>query len=244
MFGENEERNGDYKRRMTKICILHGWTYQTDTWKPALEMLREKGLDCELLNIPGLTDGTNPAWTLDDYVEWLKNKTAAYEKVILIGHSNGGRISMAFAAKYPEKVAKLILEDSAGIPARGLRALKRDVFRIIAKSGSIFRKSETLRKILHTIARENDYQNATPEMRKTMANLGSVDFDPIFQKIKIPTLIIWGEHDVTTPLANGNIMHAKISNSRMVVIPGARHSPHITHTREFTDLIAEELKHS
>ncbi len=229
------------KMGIMKTFILHGWTYQTDTWQPLLRILSERGIDLEFLKIPGLTDGTNPSWTLDDYVEWLKNKTEGQEKVMLIGHSNGGRISLAFAAKYPQKVARLILEDSAGIPATGLRALKRDVFRVIAKVGGVLTKSETLRKILHKIARESDYQKATPEMRQTMANLGAVDFDSILQSVRAPTLIVWGEHDTTTPLASGKIMHEKIHGSRMVVIRGARHSPHITHTKEFADIITKEL---
>ncbi len=229
------------KMGIMKTFILHGWTYQTDTWQPLLRILSERGIDLEFLKIPGLTDGTNPSWTLDDYVEWLKNKTEGEEKVTLIGHSNGGRISLAFAAKYPEKVDRLILEDSAGIPPSGLRAIKRDVFRVIAKVGGVLTKSETLRKILHKIARESDYQKATPEMRQTMANLGAVDFDSILQSVRAPTLIVWGEHDTTTPLASGKIMHEKIHGSRMVVIRGARHSPHITHTKEFADIITKEL---
>ncbi len=226
---------------VNKIFILHGWTYQTDTWQPLLKILSERGMDVEFLKIPGLTDDTNPVWTLDDYVEWLKDKTAEHGTVTLIGHSNGGRISLAFAAKYPQKVARLILEDSAGIPATGLRALKRDVFRVIAKVGGVLTKSETLRKILHKIARESDYQKATPEMRQTMANLGAVDFDSILQSVRAPTLIVWGEHDTTTPLASGKIMHKKILGSRMIIVKGARHSPHITHTQEFADIISKEL---
>lgn len=208
-------------------------------------MLRDRGFDVEFLNIPGLTDTMEliPAsgWTLDDYVEWLGKKTEAYPKVILIGHSNGGRISMAFAARYQEKVERLVLEDSAGIPARGRRALKRDLFRVIAKLGGLVSKSQFLRKLLHKIARENDYQNATPEMRKTMVNLGSVDFTPIFEKIKAPTLVIWGENDTTTPLSAGMEIHKQIVGSRMTIVKGARHSPHITHTSEFVDLVEREL---
>ncbi len=227
---------------MSKIFILHGWTYQTDTWQPFLEILAERGIDAELLKIPGLTDGMNPVWTLDDYVEWLKNKTAGHEKVILIGHSNGGRISLAFTAKYPEKVARLILEDSAGIPPKGLRVVKRDVFKVIAKIGGVVTQSELMRKILYKIIRESDYQKATPEMRQTMANLGSVDLSTILEKIQIPTLVVWGENDTTTPLANGKLMHEKIRGSRMIIITDAQHSPHITHTNKLADLITEELK--
>ncbi len=227
---------------MTKLFILHGWTYQTDTWQPLLEILRSRDVDFEFLHIPGLTDSTNPIWTLDDYVEWLRQKTSAYEKVILLGHSNGGRIALAFAAAYPEKVERLILEDSAGIPPRGWRAFKRDTFRLIAKVGTMLAKSATLRSLFYHIIRERDYRDATPEMRITMSRLVSADLSAILHKIKTPTLIIWGARDVTTPLSDGEIIRAGITNSRMIIIPDARHSPHRTHTERMAEIITEELR--
>ena len=181
-------------------------------------------------------------WTLDDYVQWLKEKTAAEEKVVLLGHSYGGRISLAFAAKYPEKVARLILEDSAGIPPRGLRRLKRDVFKIIAKIGHTIIRSERMRDLLYKLARESDYRKATPEMRKTMANMLSVDISLILDHVEAPTLIIWGAHDRTTPLADGELIHRGIRGSKMIVLPDARHSPHITHAQKVADIITAELQ--
>lgn len=225
-----------------KMFILHGWTYQTDTWRPLLEMLSSRGIDHEFLLIPGLTDGTNPVWTMDDYVKWLEEKTTAHDKVVLYGHSNGGRISLAFTAKHPEKVARLIVEDSSGIPPRGLRRLKRDFFRVVSKAGHFLTRSETLRDLVYKVIRENDYRAATPEMRKTMANLMSVDLSNVLDRIHCPTLIIWGEGDTTTPLSAGKTIHAGIRGSRMVIIPGARHSPHITHPEKVAELLAGELK--
>lgn len=225
-----------------KVFILHGWTYQIETWRPLVEALGMRGFDIELLKIPGLTDGTNPVWTLDDYVRWLEEKTAAHDKIILYGHSSGGRISLAFAARHPEKVAHLILEDSAGMPSRGLRRFKRDVFKKISQVGQIFTRSETMRNLLYKIIRENDYHAATPEMQKTMANLLSVDLSLVLDNIQAPTLIMWGAEDTTTPLGDGERIHRGIRGSRMRVIPHAHHSPHITHPKEVADLITDELK--
>ncbi len=229
---------------MSKFFILHGWTYQTATWDALRAELKTRGIEHEFLLIPGLTDGTNPVWTLDDYVAWLKEKTDPYDKVILYGHSNGGRISLAFAAKYPEKVARLILEDSAGIPPRGLRKLKRDTFRKSAEVLGHFVKFEKLRGVFSKAIRASDYARATPEMRKTMSNLVAVDLGEILDQIKCPTLIIWGAQDKTTPLIDGEIMHLGIRGSRLHVIRDARHGPHITHTKEIAGLIAGELKNS
>ena len=227
---------------MSTLFILHGWTYQTATWDPLLQMLRARGIEYEFLRIPGLTDGTNPVWTLDEYVQWLEEKTAAHEHVMLYGHSNGGRISIAFSAKHPEKVERLILEDSAGIPASGLRHLKTDFFKVISSVGKIFTTSETLRRLLYRVIRVKDYSDATPQMKKTMANLLAVDLSLVLDRIECPTLIIWGARDATTPLRDGEILHRGIKGSRMVVIPDARHSPHITHAEKTAELIADELK--
>lgn len=223
----------------TKLFILHGWTYAAqDTWKRLLEMLARRSVDFEFLNIPGLSDGSDPVWTLDEYVEWL-NKKVGGEKVILFGHSNGGRICLAFAAKYPEKVARLIIEDSSGIPPSGPRKLKRDVFRIVAKSVGAIIRSDGARKLLYKIIRESDYVRASPNMRKTMANLTAVDIRTKLSLITAPTLIIWGAGDTTTPLKAGEAIHRGIRGAKMVVIPGARHSPHITHPLEVAEIVVD-----
>lgn len=224
-----------------KLFILHGWTYQTATWDAVRRLLAERHIEYEFLAIPGLTDGTNPVWTLDNYVEWLRGKIAVHDKVALWGHSNGGRISLAFTAKYPEKVAHLILEDSAGIPPRGLRKLKRDFFKKLSEFGQAFHQSEALRNVFYKIIRENDYRQATPEMKKTLSNLASVDLGKVLDRIHTPTLIIWGAGDTVTPLSAGETLHKGIQGSRLHSISDARHSPHITHPREVVDLVEKEL---
>lgn len=224
-----------------KIFILHGWTYQTETWQALLDLLAVRNIEYEFLRMPGLTDGTDPLWTLDDYVKWLEQKTAGHEKVILYGHSHGGRVSIAYTAEHPKKVARLILEDSAGIPASGLRRFKRDVFKKVSQVGQMFSSSQILRKFLYKVIRENDYSKASPNMKKTIVNLLSVDLSLVLDRITCPTLIIWGANDQTTPLSAGKVIHQGIKGSRMVVIPDARHSPHITHPQKVAELIQGEM---
>ena len=74
-----------------------------------------------------------------------------------------------------------------------------------------------------------------------MANLLSVDLSQVLHKIQCPTLIIWGANDKTTLLSDGELMHRGIRGSRMIVIPDARHSPHITHRDRVLDILMNEL---
>ncbi len=228
---------------MNKIFILHGWTYTTDKWPEFCSQMAAAGYIPVMLRVPGLTETTDKVWTLADYVEWLAKKlTAENDKVILIGHSNGGRIAWAFAAKYPEKLKLLVLIDSAGIHRNELpKRLKRFVFGLAAKIGKKITSSEVLRKVLYKLARESDYKNATPQMRKTMVNLISADLIPDLPKIATPTLIIWGRQDKATPLADGKLMHKLIKISSLYIIDKAGHSPHATHAAEVSAKILKEI---
>lgn len=225
-----------------KIYILHGWTYSTDRWKEFLNLLEKMGFKPNLLKIPGLTEPIDHPWNLDDYVEWL-SKNIGSDEAILIGHSSGGRLSLAFALKYPNKVKQLILMDSAGVYHKQLAIrIKRFLFRKLAKWGKKITKYQGLRGLLYKLAGEMDYKQASPVMRETMKNLISVDLTPRLPDIKPPTLIIWGEFDRTTPLFDGRLMHKLIPNSKFHIIKQAKHSPMFTHPKEVVNRIVTELK--
>lgn len=217
-----------------KIYILHGWAYSTEKWNPFVELLKKNGICAKLLNIPGLTKDSDKVWELNSYVEWLKrNIDLEKNKITLLGHSNGGRIALAFAAKYPENLSSLILLDSAGIYHNQLHVrLKRVVFKAIAKFGKKVTSSEKIKNLVYKIARAQNYRDASPNMKQTMLNLISYDLTPILSKIAVQTVIVWGENDQVTPLYDGKLMHKLIKNSKLIVIKSARHSPQFTHPKE------------
>jgi len=224
---------------MKKILILHGWAYEAIQWEPLVKRLKESGHDAVILKIPGLTEKIDRPWNIDDYVSWLhKYVEREKNKVILLGHSNGGRISLAYAVKHPEHIDALILVDSAGIYHNEMSIrTKRAVFNALAKMGKKFTKSESLRRILYKLTHEQDYVNASVNSRETMKNVITVDLSTQMPSIKIPTLIIWGENDTTTPISDGMIMHKLIPNAKMVIIKQARHSPQFTHVAQVGDAI-------
>lgn len=224
---------------MNKIIILHGWTKNLDKWQEFLEILKEKKINFDFPKIPGLTKNAREIWALEDYVKWLKNITGREKgKIILIGHSNGGRIALSFANNYPQKVEKLILIDSAGIYHNELfLRIKRFIFKIIAKVGKKVVSSERFKNLLYKFARESDYKDLDENTRQTMFNLISIDLKPILPQISVPTLIIWGAQDKITPLSDGLLMKNLIKNSKIEVIENAKHSPQFTNSKEVINAI-------
>ena len=227
---------------MKKIFILHGWTYSTEKWDACTALLIHHGVTCVQLKIPGLTEETLKVWDIDTYVAWLKEKLQGEGPAIILGHSNGGRIALAFAARYPEKLKCLILMDSAGILHNELLLrLKRFLFGTFARIGKHITSSEKARQLLYGVAGVADYRDANPIMRETMKNLIAVDLTPLLASIVTPTLIIWGGKDRTTPRSDGELMHRLIKNSFLHVIPDANHSPHATHPDDVSKIILEVL---
>lgn len=228
---------------MTRVIILHGWTKTLDKWKKFLDALEKKGIKAKFPKIPGLTGNLEKVWELNDYIKWLNNIVDGEKgKIILIGHSNGGRIALAFTNLFPEKVEKLILIDSAGIYHNEFPLkIKRAVFKTIAKIGKRITPSKFLKNLLYRLARETDYRDLNENTRQTMKNLISADLKPILSQIKTPTLIIWGREDRITPLSDGILMNNLIKNSRLEVINEARHSPMFTHPEKVAEIIYDNI---
>lgn len=229
---------------MKKVIILHGWTKDLKKWEEFLKFLSKKGVDYRFPKIPGLTGNDLPkVWDLSDYVEWLKNIVdKEKESIILVGHSNGGRIALSFTNLFPEKVEKLILIDSSGIYHNELNIrIKRIVFKAIAKVGKKITSSKILKELMYKTIREHDYENTEGNLRQTMINLVTSDLKPILPNIKKPTLIIWGEKDKTTPLSDGEIMNKNIKNSKLIVIDDAKHAPQFTNPEKIAKIIYEYI---
>lgn len=228
---------------MKKIIILHGWVKSLDKWDDFLKIIEKKGINYSMPKIPGLTQNLEKVWDLSDYVKWLKNIVDKEKgKVILIGHSNGGRITLAFTNLNPQKVEKLILIDSAGIYHNELPIkIKRFVFKTIAKIGKKLTSSKFLENLLYKIARESDYKNANENVKQTMINLITSDLKTTLPKIQTPTLIIWGGEDKIIPLSDGRLMHKLIKDSKLQIIEDARHSPQFTNPERVAKIIYEYI---
>lgn len=227
----------------SSIYILHGWTQTLNKWANFAKKLESKGFEIKLLKIPGLTEKIDRIWGIDDYVKWLgENLKREKGKIILIGHSNGGRIALNFAIKHPEKISKLVLIDSAGIYHSDIIIrTKRSVFFILAKIGRKVIPLDGARKLLYFLTGEKDYKTADSIMKKTMINLIQSDKSLLIEKVKVPTIIIWGENDNITPLSDAEVLSGKIKNSKLYVIDGAKHAPQFTHTKGVVNKILEEV---
>jgi|CXWK01.1.fsa_nt_gi pimeloyl-ACP methyl ester carboxylesterase len=233
-----------------KIYIIHGWTYTLNAWDACVAELQSLGFEPVMLHVPGLTADTEKSWTLDDYVSWLDASLPSPaelhpgEELVVVGHSNGGRMALALAARKPERISRLVLIASAGIVHNELPLrIRRAVFGAVAKVGKVFRSVPIVRKVFYKLIGATDYGNASPIMRETMKNVISVDLVSELARVVTPTLLIWGDTDRATPPADGQLMNERIAGSKLVLLPGVGHSPHKDQAKRVADEISHFARH-
>lgn len=228
---------------MTKLYIIHGWTYNLDKWKDVSLELKLRDIEPVLLKVPGLTEPSDEVWDIEGYIGWLDEQLKGETRPIVAGHSNGGRIAMSYIQKYPDRIKQLILIDSAGVAHNEKRSVvKLKVLKVIAKVGKIFTFIPGVRKVFYKLIGARDYLDAPPNMRKTMQNMLKADQNLKLASIDLPVTIIWGRDDTITPLADGQTINKAVKGSKLVVIDGARHAPMATEPVKVADVIAEAIK--
>ncbi len=226
-----------------KVYIVHGWTYKLDMLHTLHDGLCQRGIGAVLLKVPGLTKPSDKVWTIDEYVEWLHEAIKDDKHPVVIGHSNGGRIALAYDIKYPGRFKHLFLIDAAGVSHQELLSrVKLATLRILSRLGKPLAKLPFIKKAFYKFINASDYNNAPHNMKLTMRNMLAADKELDISKITTPTTIIWGREDTLTPLSDGKKMHACIEGSTMHIIDGARHSPHFTHTSEVLDIIEKDIE--
>ncbi len=240
----------DAARRV--LVFLHGWGRTRDDFDDLVGRLFPHFSDCAFLqlDLPGFGGSplTRPdGLSLDDYCNILKDffHKLGLARVTLIGHSLGGRITIKFAALYPDLVEKLILISAAGIRPRSFRrtllgagrALFKTVFFAVRDFTFILR----LKNLLGAAFGSRDYQTAHEALRETLKKVLAEDLRQDAKKISAPTLLVWGAQDQITPLRDCEEYHSLIRGSQLEVLDGG-HFAFLQNPGKCAELIASFLQ--
>jgi len=231
------------------IVILHGWTRQlpSQAWGEVKELLEKENYQVYLPELPGFGQTSAPTkpWAIDDYVEWLKNfcKENNVSQIFLVGHSFGGSVAVKFSIKYPGKIKKLILVNSAGIRRKKLtKEIQKEFFHLLNKFSFLPFYSLARKIVYRTLFPQSDYIFAEGVMREICLKVLSEDISPLFSEIKLPTLIVWGKEDKITPLEDAYLMKEKIEGAKLEIIPHVKHTPHLEAPKILAEKIVQFIK--
>lgn len=213
--------------------ILQGWGTEMSLYDQMADCINEKFRVVQL-DLPGfgVSDEPREAWAVSDYAAFFLKflERLNIKKTTLIGHSYGGRIIIKLAGRndLPVEIDRIVLVDSAGVLPKKTKKQKRSIkrYQLMKKLAAFppvyFMFSEMIDDWKSRQGSE-DYKKASPMMKQCLVKAVNEDLSGLFGDVKQEVLLIWGDQDTATPLADGQLMEQKMQNAALAVIRGAGH---------------------
>jgi pimeloyl-ACP methyl ester carboxylesterase len=199
---------------------------------------------------PGFGRSDVPKWmsTVDDlayfYLDMLD--TMDLREVALVGVSFGAWIAAAMAIKSTARVSHLVLADAVGIKVgdRETRDIP-DIFALTdAQYAELAYADPNFGKIDYTQLSEAEVK-AVARNREATARYAWSPYmhDPKLKRrlhrIRIPTLVLWGDRDRIVTPEYGRAYAAEIHGARFELIERAGHFPHLEQPDAFARKVSE-----
>jgi 3-oxoadipate enol-lactonase len=200
----------------------------------------------------GLSDAPSGPYSLDHHVADLCGLASSLglSRFDLCGISIGGMISTRVAARHARRVARLVLCDTArtiGTPQMWndrIARVKADGMAAIADAVLARWVSPGFRE-----RRPADFAGWRNMLERCPADgyaascisVRDADLSEDAQNLKVPTLVLCGEHDVSSPPAEVRALAALIAGARFREVGDAGHVPAIEQPQALATLIGEHL---
>lgn len=240
------------------ITLVHGFPFSRAYWKgqvPALSKhYRVLTYDLRGMGQSGLGEAPQ---LLESYVDdlWALLDWIGVRKTALLGLSMGGYIALRAAQKAPERLWALGLLDTradadpdaaklgrhasiALARKRGVGAVADAMLPKLFAPASLKRKPAVVKALRRLMGRtpEDGLCNALAAMA------GRTDSTAFLREIKVPTLVLVGEHDAITPPELARGMHSAIRNAHLAVLKGAGHVSNLEQPAAFNKALLAFLE--
>ena len=202
------------------LVYLHGWGQNISMMAPLANPFT-RDYQVLLVDLAGHGESSEPPipWTVFDYVQSLKEliDELKIKNPILIGHSFGGKVSLAYASKY--ETQKLILFAPP---------FKKEVANLSLKTKTLktLKKVPGLNKLANVAKRHigsSDYRNASNIMREILVLTVNLDITCEVKKIKAPTLLIWGTDDSAVNIRDAYLLESLLADAAVIVYENCTH---------------------
>jgi len=252
------------------LLLLHGIAGSSCTWLPVMQLLQRDytvlapdflghGASAKPLGDYSLG---NHASAMRDFLHLLD-----IDRATVVGQSFGGGVAMQFAYQFPERCQRLVLVDAGGLGREVSWILRlitlpgveyvlpvlfpsfaRDwgdpVVRFlgdwgIGKGGA----AEIWRS--YTSLTEAENRRAFVRTMRAVIDPGGQSVsavDRLYLAAHMPTLIVWGGQDRIIPPVHALRAHETIPNSRLVIMEGVGHYPHVEQPARFVEILDDFLR--
>ncbi|TXT54259.1 MAG: 3-oxoadipate enol-lactonase 2 [Candidatus Thorarchaeota archaeon] len=234
-----------------KLILIHGLFLNADCWRDQLPYFEQ---DYHILRFDlhghGRSIKTGKRYTIRNYVTdmmILLSHLGWNENLSFVGHSLGGMVALVYALEHPNQIEKLVIASSycfvsneavTDVAGR-VQGNPIDKFALgIGKRGLSPYDEETAQWIANMVT---DHMTQKDALYATAASAG-FNICENLSNLEIPTLLIVGKEDITTPVWASEMLHEWLPQSEIVIVEEAGHLIINDHSEEFNRLVDDFLK--
>ncbi len=252
------------------VLLIHGIAGSSQTWEHVLPLLaRHHTVVAPDLTGHGASDKPPSDYSLGAQASGLRDLLTILEieRATVVGQSFGGGVAMQLAYQYPEQCERLVLVGSGGLGREVswlLRLLAVPGVELVLPVLFPPFASRWGGEVIECLDRRKIRWPRGVEMWRAYASLttsetrmafvrtvrGVIDpggqsvsaVDRLYLAARMPTLIIWGDKDRIIPVSHAYAAHDAIEGSRLEIMEGAGHFPHVEEPARFAEIVSEFIR--
>lgn len=241
--------------RNEALLFLHAFPMTSDMWKDQMHFFSKTHYTLAP-DLPGFGKGVLPihSITFEHYVDSVISflREAGIKRSIWCGLSMGGYLALRMYERAPELCSGLILantkaaaDDNAAKEKRwgnikSLHSHREDFtekqWQAMVSKTSL--KNTKLKKCFEEIVSKSEEEGISSGLTCLATRMDSSE---LLSSIKVPTLIVAGEHDKIIPLKEMQFLQESIADSRLEIIKEVGHLSNMENPDDFNKVIAEFL---
>jgi 3-oxoadipate enol-lactonase len=240
------------------VLFVHGFPFSHEMWRSQLDitaqLYRSLAYDIRGHGKSFVGDGQ---FTIDGHVDDLIAllDRLKIQSVVIVGLSMGGYITLRALERAPERFRAAVLCDTRSEADSDEGKVKRFAGMVaVKKHGSAVFAEAFVKNIFAPdtfvtnpsaveLIREIIARTPPLSIAGTLLALAArTNTTTSLKSIAIPTLILVGEKDVTTPPADSRAMHERIAGSELHIVPHAAHMSNLENPAFFNDRLQTFLR--
>jgi 3-oxoadipate enol-lactonase len=235
------------------LLLLHGVGGSHEMWLPIVpDLARAHRVIAADHRGHGASDKPRGSYTISLFgQDWVALMDALkVDRAHLVGLSMGGAIAMRLAVELPRRVRSLVLVDTWAFPHPDFLALMRKRLERLAAGDLAAYAEEAIPHVYSpafiaanpealSLYRARVAQLNPDSIRAAVEACMAHDMRGRQAEIKVPTLVVVGKEDRLTPPYHSEYLARTIPGSRLVVIEGSGHIPHLEKPKEFLKAVVD-----
>jgi pimeloyl-ACP methyl ester carboxylesterase len=251
------------------ILLIHGIAGSSTAWRAVMPTLAQR-YTVIAPDLIGHGQSAKPVgdYSLGAYASGMRDllRVLGVPRASIVGQSFGGGVALQLAYQHPELCERLVLVDSGGLGREVswllrfmalpgseylmpvlfpsiVRERGNEISRMMHKYGIAMARLGEMWRSYASLTESANRQSFIRTIRSVIDPGGQTvsAMDRLYLAEEVPTLIIWGEGDTIIPVSHAYAAHEAIPGSRLEIIQGSGHFPHVEAPDEFIRVLLDFL---